>query len=328
MRQLLIVPVFTYVLFSFSCQKSASNSAKKPEAAANGGDTAWQGSPPPSPLPVHGSDSASPSVPSPPSVGPGEPKPLEPPPIEGVLALTIASQGVLLVSQKKQLKAIASYQEPAVSREAPARWSLMSNEADASLTADGIIVARKPGKVMVKAKFAGHVAVAELEFILAMLNFKEEQFWVYRFAKEKLSFNSPWDKEAGSAIERSAQNLPPMATDCLQQAKERFAELQNQAEIKNRLAAALAHGSTSQLIFLINVVAVDGRRNELRRLDRDAYFWHWTREDLRPSLAVSKFQEGAWVWEAIVSPAACVQPDATEMMRFLDYATSRLMTAP
>jgi hypothetical protein len=188
-------------------------------------------------------------------------------------------------------------------------------------------VAQKPGKVMVKAEFADHMAEAELEFILAMLTFKEEQFGVYRIDKEKISFNSPWDKEPGHAIARSAENLPPMATDCLQRAKDRFAELQNQAEVKNRLEAALANGATSQLIFLMNVVMVDGRRNELRRLDRDAYFWHWTREDLRPSLAVSKFQEGAWVWEVIVSPTACVQPDAKEMMRYLDYATSRLVGA-
>jgi len=327
MRQLLIVPVFTCIFFAFSCQKTESSSAPQPDPAANAGDAVGHGSAPPYTGPIPGSDAAQPSVPLPPSVEPGEPAPEEPVPTQGLIALTIASQGAFLVGQKKKLKAMAYYKEPAVSREAPALWSLTSNEADASLAAEGIIVAKRPGKIRVKAEFADQIAEAELDFILPMLNLQEEQFWVYRLEKEKLSFNSPWDREAGSAIIRSAENLPSMAIDCLQRAKDRFAELQSQAEVKNRLDAVLVRGATPQLIFMVNVVPVDGRRNDLRRLDRDAYFWHWTREDLRPSLAMSIFQEGAWVWEAIVSPGACVQPDKVEVLRYLDYVITRLPAA-
>jgi hypothetical protein len=161
-----------------------------------------------------------------------------------------------------------------------------------------------------------------------MLRLKEEQFWVYRLNREFLSFNSPWDKEAGHAIVLTPTNVPDFARNCLEQAKQNFSIMQHEPAMKERLAALIGAGATAQLIFMVNVVPVDGRRNDLRRLDRDAYFWHWTREDQRPSLSMSIFQKGSWVWEVIASPGECHQPDTKEIPRYLDYVAMRLAHVP
>jgi hypothetical protein len=48
------------------------------------------------------------------------------------------------------------------------------------------------------------------------------------------------------------------------------------------------------------------------------------REATRPSLAMSRFQQGSWVWEVIASPGECLQPDTRDIQRYLDYVITRL----
>jgi hypothetical protein len=249
---------------------------------------------------------------------------VEPAPSEGVLGLSIQSEGAFLIGHKKNLRAIAQYNS-GVPRDVPAQWTLVTNEADAKLDNEGHIKAKRQGKVGVRAAFGGQLAEAEFTSEEPMLKHKEDQFWVYRQNGGLLSFNSPWDKVAGHGIVRSSKNMPDFAKACLDEAKQNFSVIQNQASVKERLGALIGGGATAQLIFLVNVVPKDGRRSDLRRLDRDAYFWHWMREDQRPSLAMSRFQQGSWVWEVIASPGECLQPDPKDIQRYLDYVAMRLV---
>lgn len=323
MRQLLIVPMFSWALFSFSCQKKESDSHDPP--AANTVDSSVQNPVPPEqnpgvqPVPVNPGQPG-PSTPPDPAV----PAPVEPAPTEGVTSLSIQSEGAFLIGHKKKLRAVAQYQT-GNTRDVPAQWTLITNEADATLEADGHLRAKKIGKVVVRAEFGGQIAEAEFKIEEPMLRHKEDQFWVYRLNREFLSFNTPWDKEAGNGIIRSPGQVADYAKDCLDQAKQNFSVVQNEPSMKERFGALIGGGTTAQLIFLVNVVPVDGRRNDLRRLDRDAYFWHWTREDTRPSLSMSRFQQGSWVWEVIAGPGECLQPDIKEIRRYLDYVAMRLV---
>lgn len=324
MRQLLIVPMFSWALFSFSCEKKESGSEDTPPI--NTVDASVQ-NPVPPPVQNPGTQPL-PSTPGPagttPPVEPGAPAPVEPAPIEGVTSLSIQSEGAFLIGHKKKLRAIAQY-ESGTQRDVPAQWTLVTNEADASLDAEGHLRAKKIGKVVVRAEFGGQLAEAEFNIEEPILRQKENQFWIYRLNRDLLLFNNPWDKVAGNSIIRSSKNVPDYAKDCLDQAKQNFSVVQNEPSMKERFGALLGGGATAQLIFMVNVVPVDGRRNDLRRLDRDAYFWHWTREDQRPSLTMSRFQQGSWVWEVIASPGECVQPDTKEIQRYLDYVATRLV---
>lgn len=323
MRQLLIVPIISWTLFSFSCQKKESGSQENP--AANTVDASVEN---PVPMPVQNpgtqplptaSGQARPPAPTEPQA----PAPMEPAPTEGVTSLSIRSEGAFLIGHKKKLRAIAQY-ETGTKRDVAAQWALISNEANAALDAEGHLQAKKVGKVVVRAEFGGQLAEAEFHSEEPMLRHKEDQFWVYRLNREFLSFNSPWDKQAGHGIIRSPKDMPDFAKSCLDEAKQNFSLIQNEPTMKERFGTLIGNGATAQLIFMVNVVPVDGRRNDLRRLDRDAYFWHWTREDTRPSLAMSRFQQGSWVWEVIASPGECLQPETKEIQRYLDYVAMRL----
>ncbi|HET9236072.1 MAG TPA: hypothetical protein VFO10_02405 [Oligoflexus sp.] len=330
MRQLLIVPLFGWALFSSSCQKSESkgedtppintvdSSVQNPETPSEQNSGAR-----PSPGGVVPGLPPGPGNPEKPA-GPAAPPPQEPAPTEGVISLSIQSEGAFLIGHKKKLRAIAQY-DAGVQRDVPAVWTLVTNEAEATLDSDGHIKAKKKGKVGVRAAFGGQLAEAEFTSEEPMLKHKEDQFWVYRLNREMLSFNSPWDKVAGNGIVRSSKDMPDFAKDCLDEARQNFSIIQNQASVKERFGALIGGGTTAQLIFLVNVVPVDGRRSDLRRLDRDAYFWHWMREDQRPSLTMSRFQQGSWVWEVIASPGECLQPDPKEIQRYLDYVAMRLV---
>ena len=95
-------------------------------------------------------------------------------------------------------------------------------------------------------------------------------------------------------------------------------------EVSPLIASVLAKGGSPQLILLVNVVPKDGLRNSLRRLDRDAYFWHWNQDGKKPSWTLDKKQVGAWVWEVISGPSDCVLPDHKEALRYLQYSKRRL----
>jgi hypothetical protein len=330
MRQLLIVPLFSWALFSSSCQKTENKGEDSPPI--NAVDSSVQNSETPSEQnsgvrpPQGGTIPGLPPGPLNPErpTAPAAPVPQEPAPTEGVISLNIQSEGAFLIGHRKKLRAIAHY-DSGGERDVPAEWTLVSNEAGATLEKEGHIKAKKQGKVLVRAAFGGQLAEAEFTSEEPMLKHKEDQFWVYRLNREFLSFNSPWDKVTGNGIVRSPKDMPDFAKDCLDEARQNFSIIQNQASVKERFGALIGGGATAQLIFLVNVVPVDGRRSDLRRLDRDAYFWHWMREDQRPSLSMSRFQQGSWVWEVIASPSECLQPDPKEIQRYLDYVAMRLV---
>jgi hypothetical protein len=155
------------------------------------------------------------------------------------------------------------------------------------------------------------------------LAIKENQFWVYTKVDNKLSFNTPWDATEGDAIERDGQKLPSFAQRCLQAAEKKYQTLAAKDSFKEKMLPLLALGATPQLTFLTIVVDNNGERDNLRKLDRDAYFWHWTDPAKKPVLTMNIYQKGTWVWEVVASPASCLQPSEKELLRYLDYAAKR-----
>lgn len=152
---------------------------------------------------------------------------------------------------------------------------------------------------------------------------KETQFWVYTKKDNQLNFNTPWDSTEGDAIERDGQKLPDYATSCLEAAQKKYDTLAGKQSFKDKMLPLLALGATPQLTFLTIVVDNKNERDNLRKLDRDAYFWHWNDPAKKPVLTMNIYEKGSWVWEVIASPGSCVQPDEKELLRYLDYAAKR-----
>lgn len=152
---------------------------------------------------------------------------------------------------------------------------------------------------------------------------KETQFWVYTKKDNELSFNTPWDSTEGDAIERDREKLPAFATTCLDAAQKQYETLAAKQTFKDKMLPLLALGATAELTFLTIVVDNKSERDNLRKLDRDAYFWHWNDPAKKPVLAMNIYEKGSWVWEVIASPGSCVQPSEKELLRYLDYAAKR-----
>lgn len=255
--------------------------------------------------------------------------PVEPAPSQILLDLSIIpNDEILLVGQKRLLKAIAHYDNPKELREVNAQWSVILNDADCRLDPDGSIFSGRPGSAQIEAAFAGKTAKVQLQFKYPPTQFKGAQFWVYRQEGGRLLFNTPWDSLAADSIHYTFQDVPSYALDCLQSAKQGYADFQVDEPLAAKLDRIMTFGKTHALTFLVNVVPVEGWRDKLRELDRDAYFWLWRQFDKRPSLTFSNFQQGTWVWEVIASPQACLQPDRKEMVRYLDYAAAQLGLSP
>lgn len=155
------------------------------------------------------------------------------------------------------------------------------------------------------------------------LSVKETQFWVYTKKDNQLSFNTPWDTAEGDGIERDAEKLPDYAKSCLESAVKSYQTLSLKQSFKDKMIPLLALGATPQLTFLTIVVDNKNERDNLRKLDRDAYFWHWNDPSKKPVLTMNVYEKGTWVWEVIASPGSCVQPDEKELLRYLDYAAKR-----
>lgn len=167
--------------------------------------------------------------------------------------------------------------------------------------------------------FLSSVAFADI----SPLSLQETQYWVYTYEANQLQFNSPWDAVEGDAIKRDTLDLPPHAAPCVALSVSSMEAAFKDPPVAAKLAALSAQGSTKELVLLVNVVPAGTPRNELRKLDRDAYFSHWNGLETRPHLALSNYKKGQWIWEVIASPEACLQPNKKELLRYLDYALQR-----
>ena len=156
------------------------------------------------------------------------------------------------------------------------------------------------------------------------LKIKERQFWVYGKKDGQLAFNTPWDEEEGDAIDRDGSQVPEYAKSCLKTAEENYEKLSKLGSFQSRIQKLLASGVTADLTFLVVIVDNDKERDNLRKLDRDAYFWQWTDSHKKPVLGMNVYERGTWVWEVIASPGQCLSPESKEIIRLLDYSAKRL----
>lgn len=225
-------------------------------------------------------------------------------------------EGEPIVGSRLQVRTVATWENPAVTKEVKAELTLIQNDAAVKLHANGAMRASKHGLAKIEASFEGRKATAEVQFEYPV------QYWVYREDSNGLQFNTPWDKTDGDDIKRSAEGIPDFAVECLKKSQKALAEAEASGSLKwNDLASK---GATDKLVYLVNVVSKSNRIAALRNLDRDAYFWHWTSESARPYLAMSNFKRGTFVWEVVASPQGCVLPSIKEAQRYVEYADQRL----
>ena len=158
----------------------------------------------------------------------------------------------------------------------------------------------------------------------AGLQIKDRQFWVYTKVDRQLTFNTPWDETEGDAIVRDETQVPSYAEICLRRSQNAFEKIGESTAFKDKMESLLKEGATRDITFLVVTVDNNGERSNLRRLDRDAYFWHWNDPAKKPVLGMNLYSKGTWVWEVIASPNQCIQPDTKEMLRYLDYAAKRI----
>jgi hypothetical protein len=275
--------------------------------------------PTPDPAPVPTPDPAPVPTPAPspvPTPGP-EPTPApSPEPVPVLSGLNVTFEGEATVGTALQLRTVATWDNPTTSKDVQAALTLIQNNAAAKLLTNGQIVADKHGSVTIEASFEGQKATTTVHFQYPA------QFWVYREDSNGLLFNTPWDKEEGEDIKRTTEDVPDFAIECLKKSQETLAAAEANGSLNwNALAS---QGATKKMVYLVNVVSRSSRLQNLRYLDRDAYFWHWTSESSRPYLAMSNFKRGTFVWEVVASPQACVQPSIKEAQRYVEYAAKRL----
>jgi hypothetical protein len=230
--------------------------------------------------------------------------------------LTISVEGDGIVGSRLALRTLAHYENPSASKEVKAKFKLIQNDADVKLYANGTLLASKHGLAKIEASFEGITATSEIQFEYPA------QFWVYREEANGLQFNTPWDKTEGDEIRRSTEDIPDFAVDCLKKSQEALANAEADGTLKwNSLASK---GATNKLLYLVNVINKSQDIRTLYKLDREAYFWHWTSENARPYLALSNFKRGAFVWEAVASPQGCILPSIEEAQRYVNYVDQRL----
>jgi len=232
-------------------------------------------------------------------------------------ALTVTAEGEPIVGTRLTLRTMATYENPAETKEVKAEVTLLQNDAAVKLLANGTLRASKHGLTKIEASFEGKKATVELQFEYPA------QFWVYREDTNGLLFNTPWDKEEGDEIKRSTEGVPDYAVACLKKSQKVLADAEASGLLKwNSLAS---QGATDKLVYLVNVVRRRNRAAYLRDLDREPYFWHWTSETARPYLAMSNFKKGTFVFEVVASPQGCALPSIKEAQRYVDYAEKRLL---
>ncbi len=79
-----------------------------------------------------------------------------------------------------------------------------------------------------------------------------------------------------------------------------------------------------RVMLVINVLPQQSLYRQLASLDREPYFWHWNEDGRVPSVALSNYRRGSFVWEVVASPERCMQPPSQTVLDYLNYAARRL----
>lgn len=152
----------------------------------------------------------------------------------------------------------------------------------------------------------------------------EVQYWTYALEDGRISFRFPWEHDGNGDAVFDESRVPEYGRTCSQKARERFHDTFQRSDLLEQFERLHAKGVTSRFTLIVNVIPSRNFLNQLRRWDRDAYFWHWNGRYYRPALSMSQFRQGTWVWEVIAYPGTCLQPQETEIRRFLDYVEKRV----
>lgn len=237
----------------------------------------------------------------------------------------ISDPGPLAIDAPVQLKATGAH--AGVTSDIVATWSLVNPTEGVQLSADGQFRASVAGVFTVQAQAEGLTIKFDLTVRDRSLNYTESQFWVYEFSRDRLKFNDPWDKEDGDAIIHDVNDpkVPEFAKSCFKKSQEALNAALMKDAIAKRVGDLLKQKATSDVTILVNVLPTAEAKENLKRRDRDAYFWQSNSLKERPTFSMNKFNVGQWVWEVIAYPdEGCDQPSETDMIRYLDYAASRL----
>ena len=153
------------------------------------------------------------------------------------------------------------------------------------------------------------------------------KFWIYEVdERQDLVFNLPWDEQPGDASINVASDprVPEFARICLMTSEQALRErLSNPANAAVWVQLEQA-GATQRITIIINVLPRQNLYRQLARLDREPYFWHWNEDSRVPSLALSNYRRGSFVWEAVATPETCSQPPSQNLSEYLNYAARRL----
>ncbi|RZA27447.1 MAG: hypothetical protein EOP10_00050 [Proteobacteria bacterium] len=226
------------------------------------------------------------------------------------------------------------------STEVQAILSILEQNTDLKQTSAGVFLATKSGRAVILAKHDGLEVTREIIIEAPSPEIIGVQYWVHKKINGKLTFNTPWDEQPGDDIKHNEVGIPPYALTCASEAKEALIQHFNSSVEKQLFADLLSKGVPSALSILVTTVENDadnGQTPDLARLDRQAYFWRWhwknqIRESEtgsvktvypKPSLALTRFAEGEWLYEVIASPTKCTLPSRSEMIRYLEYAKTR-----
>jgi hypothetical protein len=251
--------------------------------------------------------------------------------------LKIVDPGIQTVGTPFQLKAQLVSETGA--QDVIVEWSIADADGILKLDRRQRFVAAQPGKAKVLATYGEYKAQFEVEIAYPQIAIKEIQFWVHQSTQGTLTFNTPWDEVEGDGIKRDREGIADYATACADNAKAQIESILKTQIAQDAFGPLTVKGVPPVLTILVNVVDNDRPSTfvQLRKLDRDAYFWHWhwvnkwfnttTREIeevvAKPSLALTRFDQGEWIYEVIASPENCRQPKEADIYRYAAYAKTR-----
>ena len=167
----------------------------------------------------------------------------------------------------------------------------------------------------------GRTVFSEEEFNqLSCRNVHQVQFWTYTNGR----FNTPWDLQPGDGISGNPNAQSEKTNECLKVSRKKLQDTLNDSEVMDLLRRMVDLGATPRFVLMMSTMDQGPAENPFQGRDRDAYFWHWNQDGREPSIAMSRFDKGTWVWESSLAEGKCSHPDREEMLRYLRYAKSRL----
>ncbi|NRA63972.1 MAG: hypothetical protein HRU19_05780 [Pseudobacteriovorax sp.] len=150
------------------------------------------------------------------------------------------------------------------------------------------------------------------------------QVWVFQEDKAW----TPWQDDY-EPLALDSDLVTEDARACLESAQAQLESALADEDMKALIETVLAAQGTERIIALVSDVKRYSSNSwfEGKYIDRDPYFWHWNQDKKVPSLAMSRFDRGAWVWESSLTRGVCKHPSIPEMKRYLEYAAKRLSIA-